>query len=97
MKYLYGNYYVEVRDHRYRIHPTEITVLRKRDPSKSLRTQYQVHNKTRMGKNQKIVENNGKLEVENYPKKQPIQEQRKFKPPNCPKCKRHSWLEIDEG
>ena len=32
-------YYVEVKDHRYRIHFTENIVLRKRDPPKSLRTQ----------------------------------------------------------
>ena len=31
MKYLDGYYYVEVKDHRYRIHPTENIILRKRD------------------------------------------------------------------
>ena len=31
MKYLDGNYYVEVKDHRYRIHPTENIILRKRN------------------------------------------------------------------
>ena len=30
--------YVEVKDHRYRVHPTENVILRKRDPPKSLRT-----------------------------------------------------------
>ena len=33
MKYLDGNYYVEVRDHRYKIHATENIILRKRDLS----------------------------------------------------------------
>ena len=31
MKYLNGEYYVEVKDHRYKIHPTENNILRKRD------------------------------------------------------------------
>ena len=32
--------------------------------------------------------------VKNYPrnKKQPIHQQLKFKPPNCPNCKRNKWL-----
>ena len=30
MKYLNGEFYIEVKDHRYKIHPTENTVLRKR-------------------------------------------------------------------
>ena len=46
MKYLNGNHYVEVKDKRYLIHPTEITILRLRDPPKSLKTQYRVENKT---------------------------------------------------
>ena len=44
MKYPTGQNYVEVKDHRYKIHPTEIIILRKRDPPTSLRTQYQVQN-----------------------------------------------------
>ena len=40
MKYLNGEYYVEVNDHRYEIHPTENFILRKRDPPTSLGTQY---------------------------------------------------------
>ena len=40
MKYLNGDYYVEVKDHQYRIHPTGNIILRKRDPPTSLRTQY---------------------------------------------------------
>ena len=45
MKYLNGRYYVEGKDHRYKIHPTEKIILRKRDPPTSLRSQYQVHKK----------------------------------------------------
>ena len=40
MKYLDGNYYVAVIDHRYKFHPTENIILRIRDPPESLTTQY---------------------------------------------------------
>ena len=70
MKYLNGEYFVEVRDHRYRIHPTENIILRKRDPPSSLRTQYQVQNQTKIRRNQKVIKNdNDALKVKNYPKK----------------------------
>ena len=59
MKYLNGEYYVEVKDHRYKILPTENNILPKRGPPLSLRTQYQVKNETQILKNQKVVENNG--------------------------------------
>ena len=39
MKYLDGNYYVELKDKRYRIHPTENIKLRLRDEPITLRTQ----------------------------------------------------------
>ena len=38
MKYLNGNSYVEVKDHRHGIHLTENVILRFRDEPKSLRT-----------------------------------------------------------
>ena len=57
MKYLNGEYYVEVKDHLYKIHPTEIIILRKRDPPTTLRTQYQVQNETKIGRNQKVIKN----------------------------------------
>ena len=99
MKYLNGEYYVEVKDHRYKIQPTENNILRKRDEPKSLRTQYQVQNETQIRKNQKVIKNdNNELIVRNYPKnKQPIIQQQKFKLPNCPSCKRNNWLEFDKG
>ena len=101
MKYLNGRFYVEVKDHRYKIHPTENILLRLRDEPKSLRTQYQVQNETQIRKNQKVIKNdNDQLVVKNYPKnknKQPIIQQQKFKPPNCPSCKQNTWLEFDKG
>ena len=100
MKYLDGEYYVEVKDHRYRIHPTENIILRKRDPPNSLRTQYQVQNETQIRINQNIIKNNNsQLIVKNYPKKnkEPIIQQQKFKPANCPSCKRNNWLGFDKG
>ena len=99
MKYLNGEYYVEVKDHRYRIHPTENIILRKRDPPSSLRTQYQVQNETQIRRNQKVIKNDSdQLIVKNYPKnKQPIIQQQKFKPPDCPSCKQNNWLEFDKG
>ena len=98
MKYLNGDYYVEVKDHRYRIHPTEIIILRKIDPPLSLGTQYQVQNETQIRKDQKVNKiGSNQLVVKNYPKsKQPFR-QPKFKPPNCPACKQNIWLQIDKG
>ena len=95
MKYLNGEYYVEVKDHRYKIHPTENIILRKRDEPKSLRTQYQVQNDTQIRRNQKVIKNdNDELIVKNYTKhKQPIIQQL----PNCPSCKQNNWLEFDKG
>ena len=55
MKYLNGDYYVEVRDHRYNYQQTEKIILRQRDPPSSLRTQYQVQNETQIRKNQKLL------------------------------------------
>ena len=99
MKYLNGEYYVEVKDHRYKIHLTENIILRLRDEPKSLRTQYQVQNETQIRRNQKVIKNdNDQLVVKIYPKnKQPIIQQQKFKPPNCPSCKQNNWLEFDKG
>ena len=66
MKYLNGEHYVEVKDHRYRIHPTENMILRKRDPPTALRTQYQVQNENQIRRNQKVIKNDkDELVVEN--------------------------------
>ena len=99
MKYVNGQYYVEVKDHRYKIHPTEIIILQKRDPPTSLRTQYQVQNETQIRSNQKVFKNgNDQLVVKKYPKnKQLNSQQQKFKPPNCPTCRQNFWLDFDKG
>ena len=101
MKYLNGNYYVEVKDHRYKNHPSENIIIRKRDPPKSLTTQYQVKNQTKIRTNQKVIRNDdNQLIVKNYPKyknKQPNIQQRKFDIPICPSCKQNNWLEFDIG
>ena len=64
-----------------------------------MRTQYQVQNETQIRKNQKVIKNdNNELILKNYPRnKQPIVQQQKFKPPNCPPCKQNIWLEFDKG
>ena len=96
MKYLNGEYYVEVKDHRYKIHPTENIILRKRDPPTSLRTQYHAQYETQIRKNQKVIKNdNDQLVVKNYPKNK--NKQQKFNLPNCPSCKQNTWLEFDKG
>ena len=61
MKDLNGIYYVELKDHPYRNHPTENNILRFRDEPKSLRTQYQIR------RNQKVIKNgNDQLVVKSY-------------------------------
>ena len=99
MKYLNSEYYVEVRDHRYKIHPPEKITLRTRDPPTSLRTQCPFQNETQIRKNQKVVrDDNNELVIKNYPKnKQPNIQQQKYKLPNCPSCKQNMWLEFDKG
>ena len=98
MKYLNGNYYVEVKDHRYKIHPTEKIILRKRDPPTSLRTQYQVQNETQVRRNQKVIKkDNEQLVVKNYPKNKNKQQIIQKQLANCPSCKRNNWLEFGKG
>ena len=101
MKYLNGEYYVEVKDHRYKFHPTENIILRKRDPTAPLRIQYQVKNQTQIRTNQRVIRNDdNQLIVKKYPKnknKQTNIQQRKFDLPNCPGCKQNNWLEFDKG
>ena len=68
MNYLNSEYYVEVKDLRYKIHPPENIILRKRDPPTSLGFQYQVQNETQIRKNQKVIKNDvNELLVKNYP------------------------------
>ena len=99
MKYLDGNYYVKVKNHRYRIHPTENIILRKRNPPTSCRTQYQIQNETKIRRNTKVIKNdNDQLIVKNYQKnQQPIIQQPKFNLPNWPSCKRNNCLEFNQA
>ena len=99
MKFPNGQYYVEVKDYRYKIHPTENILPRKRDTLPSRRTQNQVQNETQIKRNQKVIKNeNDELVVKIYPiSKQPIFQQPIYKPPNCPSCKQNKWLEFDKG
>ena len=99
MKNPNGRYYVEVKDHRYKIHPTEKIILRLRDPPTSLKTQYQVQNETQIGKKRKVFKSiNDELVVKNYPKnKHPINQQRENELPDCPSCNRNKWLEFYKG
>ena len=98
MKYLNGQYYVEVKDYRYRIHATENVKLRFRIETKPPRTQYQVQNDTQIRKNQKVIKkDNDQLIVKKYPKNKKQIKQAKFKPPHSPSCKQNNWLEFDKG
>ena len=99
MKYLDNNYYVEAKDHRYRVHPTEIILLGFQDEPKSLRTEYQLQNETPIRKNQNVIKiDNDELEVKNYPKiKESITQQQKFKLLKRPTYKQNNWLEFDKG
>ena len=87
-----------MKDHSYKIQPTENIILRLRDEPKSLIAQYQIQNGTQIRRNQKIVKNdNDELRVKNYPRiknKQPINQKQL---PNCPSCKRNIWLKFDKG
>ena len=56
MKFPNGNYYVEVNDKRFLIHPTENNILRQRNPQ-PVGTQNQVQTNTQIKKNQKIFKN----------------------------------------
>ena len=80
MKYLNGENYVEVKDHRYQIHPTENIISRKQYPTICLRTQYQVQNEAKIRKILKIIRiDNDELIVKNYlENKQPIIHQPQF-------------------
>ena len=98
MKYLNDEYYVEVKDHRYIIHPTEKIISRKRNPQTSLRAQYQVQNETQIMRNQKVIKNdNVQLIVKNYPKNKIKQPSVQKQLPKCPSCKRNNWLEFDKS
>ena len=69
MKNLDGNYYVEVKDNRYKIHPNENIILGLREEPEFLRTQNQLQIDTQIRENQKVIKNdNNELMVKSYPK-----------------------------
>ena len=57
MKYLNGEYHVEVKDYRYKSHPTENSILREQVEPKFLRTQYQAQSETQIRRYQKVIKN----------------------------------------
>ena len=98
MKYLNGRFYVEVKDHRYKNHPTENIILRLRDPQSSLRTRYQLQNETQIRRNQKLIKNdNDQLVVKNYPRNKNEQLINQEQLSNCPSCKQKNCLDFDKG
>ena len=101
MKFLNSKNYVEVKDQRYRIHPTENIILRKRDPPKSFRSQCQVQNEIQIfkeiRKSSKPIKKNWWLKIVLKINNQIFNNQKSnHKPPNCPSCKLNNWLEFDK-
>ena len=73
MNNLNGINYVEVKDLRYKFHPTKNIIIRERDPAKIPRTQYQVQNNTQIRKNRKINgKDNDETVVKIYPEKKQL-------------------------
>ena len=54
-KYLNGQFYVEVKNQRQRLHPAEDNILGVKAPLKPLRTQYKVQIGTHIRKNKKFL------------------------------------------
>ena len=81
-----GINYVEVKDIRYKTHPTENIIISGRYPPKSHRNHYQVQYNTQIRKNQKIIgKDNDEIVVKIYPeKKQKIFQQCRTDPPDFP-------------
>ena len=79
---------------RYVIHSTETSILREGEEPNWLRTQYQVINHTKVGRNQEVIKNeNDELGVKPSPKKSKGNEKHKIVV-DCPNCKQRSWIEI---
>ena len=101
MKFLNDKYYVEVKDKRYLIHPTENKMLELRGELKYLKIQYQVQINAQIRKNRKVIKNDiDELLFENYlnKKQKPIIEPPIFKQPHfCPGCKQNSLIDFDKG
>ena len=97
MKFLNGNNYLEVKDKKYLIHPTENITFENEILQNLSELNIKSKMKLRLVKIKVIKNDNNQLVFNNYPKnKQPIIQQPKFKP-NCPGCKRNIWLEFEKG
>ena len=100
MKYLNGYYHIKVRDKRFNIHPKEDITIRKREPSKSLRTQYQEQKKAKLEKSGKVEKVKKELELKPYKSKQKaktnIVKNQKFILQGCPSCKQNTWVNFDQ-
>ena len=74
--------------------------IRERDPRKSLRTQYQVFNETKIRRNQKLNKNqNVEIEVNSFPIGKSYK--KIFEKPNIdleiPSCIKRIWIDFDQG
>ena len=99
MIHLKGKYFVEVKDKRYSTHTLYDIILGKREPSKILRTQYQVISETKVRRTQKVIKHDIlQLEVKRYPKKTlPITEKPKIDLPFYLSCKQKNWVEFSHA
>ena len=101
MKYLNDYYHIKVRYKRFIIHPIEDITIRKREPSKSLRTQYQEQKKAKLEKSGKVEKVNKELELKPYNSKQKAKtntvKNQKFILQRCSSCKRKTCVNFDQG
>ena len=97
MKNLNGKWYVKVKDEQYIFHPDQNKILRKCKEPKSLRTYFQVLNRTNNRRIQKVIKiDNDDFEVKIYPKKkEPVIEEAKIFLPNCPSSRQNYSVELD--
>ena len=101
MKYLNGVYYVKVKDQRYMIHPTEDLSSRKREPPKILENSKSCKKWNEIRKKPRSWKSFTELELRPYNWRQKINKNiiknPKFNLPDCPICRRHIWVEYDQG
>ena len=100
MKCLNGKYYVEVNDKKYIVTPTENIILRGRKETRSLRTQSQVSNETKIRRNPKIIKDeDGQLQIKCYRKRK--SNKKVIEKPKidveCSSCKQRNWIEFVKG
>ena len=99
MSYSKGINYVEVKDKRYSIHPSEKIILKLRDPPQSLRIQYRAQRETEIKRNQKVLKkDNDEMIVKNYLKKKKANiQQPKYNWTKCLGCKWNNCFAFDKG